>query len=64
MVINVLLGKGTQAPNIKDKYCVCHLVRINRFPRIQHGRLFADRITRIGYRRHAAVTGREEDRPR
>lgn len=22
-------GKGTQAPNIKDKYCVCHLVCSN-----------------------------------
>ena len=21
------VGKGTQAPKIKDKYCVCHLVR-------------------------------------
>lgn len=21
-----VIGKGTQAPNIKDKYCVCHLV--------------------------------------
>lgn len=20
-------GKGTQAPNIRDKYCICHLVR-------------------------------------
>ena len=20
-----LLGKGTQAPNIRDKFCVCHL---------------------------------------
>lgn len=20
-------GKGTQAPNLKDKYCACHLVR-------------------------------------
>lgn len=61
MVINALLGKGTQAPNIKDKYCVCHLVRSNRLPRVQHGRLFANVNTRIGYRRHAAVTGREED---
>jgi adenylate kinase len=24
------LGKGTQAPKIKDKYCVCHLVRKHR----------------------------------
>jgi len=22
----IYIGKGTQAPNIKDKYCVCHLV--------------------------------------
>lgn len=24
--IDTLAGKGTQAPKIKDKYCVCHLV--------------------------------------
>jgi adenylate kinase len=25
-------GKGTQAPKIKDKYCVCHLVRKHMIP--------------------------------
>jgi len=24
-------GKGTQAPRIKEKYCICHLVRIRQF---------------------------------
>lgn len=24
------LGKGTQAPNIKDKFCICHLVSFNK----------------------------------
>lgn len=23
------VGKGTQAPRLKEKYCVCHLVRAN-----------------------------------
>jgi len=23
------IGKGTQAPNIKDKFCICHLVRFD-----------------------------------
>ena len=23
------LGKGTQAPKIKEKYCACHLVNIH-----------------------------------
>lgn len=23
---SISTGKGTQAPNIKDKYCACHLV--------------------------------------
>lgn len=23
---DLLLGKGTQAPRIKDRYCICHLV--------------------------------------
>lgn len=27
MIANAdVLGKGTQAPKIKDKYCICHLV--------------------------------------
>lgn len=25
-------GKGTQAPNIKEKYCVCHLVSCSHLP--------------------------------
>jgi adenylate kinase len=25
-------GKGTQAPSIKEKYCICHLVRVSFWP--------------------------------
>lgn len=27
LIPSLLLGKGTQAPKIKEKFCVCHLVR-------------------------------------
>lgn len=27
-------GKGTQAPNIKEKYCVCHLVSSVKLPKL------------------------------
>lgn len=26
MVLRIETGKGTQAPKIKEKYCICHLV--------------------------------------
>lgn len=26
LLIRCLVGKGTQAPKIKEKYCICHLV--------------------------------------
>jgi len=33
LMLMILLGKGTQAPKIKEKYCACHLVRFEPLPR-------------------------------
>lgn len=30
-----MIGKGTQAPKIKEKYCVCHLVMLSHVPIVQ-----------------------------
>ena len=53
------LGKGTQAPKIKDKYCACHLVSCPNDPMCATPPRML--ISLLGNRGHAAISGSEED---
>jgi adenylate kinase len=56
------IGKGTQAPRIKEKFCVCHLVSVQRARSGKFSHKWqASGLTQhlfAGYRRHAAIASR------